>query len=118
MDPLGFGLENFDAVGRWRTQDEGRPIDSSGVLPGGKTFSGPAQLRTILLSNKSLFVKNLADKLLTYGLGRGLTITDKCALDGIVKKTVDAKYRFAGLVTAVVLSDPFRMRKGEGAPRP
>ena len=72
MDPLGFGLENFDAVGAWRTMDGKLPIDSSGTLPDGRTFNGPEELRTILMSDRDAFARALTSKLLTYALGRGL----------------------------------------------
>jgi mono/diheme cytochrome c family protein len=114
MDPLGFGLENFDAVGAWRTKDEGAVIDSSGTLPNGKTFRGAAQLKTILLDKKGQFTKNLAEKLLTYAIGRGLTYTDKCQVETLVKSVEKQGYRFSSLVSAVVQSDPFRKRRGDG----
>ncbi|HWD37988.1 MAG TPA: DUF1592 domain-containing protein [Fimbriimonas sp.] len=113
MDPLGFGLENFDAVGQWRTTDHDAPIDCSGVLPNGQKFDGPAELKQILLQRKDLFARALTEKLLTYGLGRGVESADRCAIDGIVKQSSKNGYRFASLITAVVDSDPFRKRKGE-----
>lgn len=110
MDPIGFGLDNFDATGRWRTLENGFPIDSSGILPDGRKFVGPAQLRAILLTNKDGFVHCLAEKLMTYALGRGLTYNDKCALDGIVAETKRGNYKFSALVRAIVSSQPFRFR--------
>lgn len=107
MDAIGFGLENFDAVGRWRTADQGQPIDPSGVLGDGTRFSGPAELKAILLAKKDLFVRCLAEKLLTYAIGRGLTDADNCHLDAIVKATRLGGYKFGALVEAVVLSEPF-----------
>src|SRR5207302_1705473 len=83
MDPLGFGLENFDAVGAWRTKDGDSPVDASGVLPSGQKFNGPAQLKTILMSRKNQFARCLSEKLLTYALGRGLEPADKCYVDAI-----------------------------------
>jgi hypothetical protein len=114
MDPIGFGLENFDAVGKWRDQDGGLPIDSSGVLPGNLKFSGPAQLEKILMSKKKLFVHNLVAKMLTYALGRGVTSHDKCNIDAMASTVAANDYRFSSVITAVVQSDPFRMRKGDG----
>lgn len=114
MDPLGFGLENFDAVGAWRTKDENVAIDASGKLPNGKSFNGPGQLKAILLEKKGQFTKNLAEKLLTYATGRGLTYTDKCQVDDVVKSVEKKGYRFSALVSAVVQSDPFRKRRGDG----
>ena len=108
MDPIGFGMENFDAVGRWRTMDGGFTLDTSGVLPDGRKFRGPEQLKQILLADKKKFAGALAEKLLTYGLGRGPVPSDSCAIDGIVKSTAAHGYRFADLIAAVVDSDPFR----------
>ena len=113
LDPLGFGLENFDAVGRWRDKDNGKDIDSSGVLPDGSKFTGPAELRKTLLAKSDLFRKCLAEKLLTFALGRGLEYYDKCAVDEIVAKTKAGGDRFSALVVAVVESDPFQKRAGK-----
>jgi uncharacterized protein DUF1592/uncharacterized protein DUF1588/uncharacterized protein DUF1587/uncharacterized protein DUF1585/uncharacterized protein DUF1595 len=109
MDPLGFGLENFDAIGRWRTKDGNFPIDATGKLPNGKTFDGPEGLKQILLSDQSVFTKCLAEKLLTYALGRGLEDYDQPAVRSIVTKTAASEYRFSALVEAIVSSDPFQM---------
>jgi hypothetical protein len=113
MDPLGFGLENFDGVGKWRDKEGKFPIDSSGELPDGRKFNGPTGLTTILLSQKDLFVRTLGEKLLTYALGRGLTASDECVLDGIEKKAAANGYKFSALVKGIVLSDPFRKRRGD-----
>lgn len=113
MDPIGFGLENFDAVGAWRTRDGDMPVDASGTLPGGKNFNGPAELKAILRSKKDLFVRNLTEKLLTYALGRGLETYDRCHVDAIVKSVEKRDCRFSALVTAIVRSDPFRKRRGD-----
>jgi hypothetical protein len=114
MDPLGFGLENFDAVGSWRTVDGDSPVDASGVLPDGQKFSGPAELRDILMTKKDLFVRCFSDKLLTYALGRGTEPNDRCSIDNIVAAAAKHGYRFSSIVTAIVESDPFRMRRGSG----
>jgi PAS domain-containing protein len=115
MDPLGFGLENFDGVGKWRANDEGGfAIDCSGKLPDGRTFSGPAGLIKVLDAQKELFVRCLAEKLMTYALGRGLTGTDQCVLDDIVKRSSASNYKFSSLIKAIVLSNPFRKRGAEG----
>jgi mono/diheme cytochrome c family protein len=114
MDPIGFGLENYNAVGKWRTTDGNLPIDSSGVLPDGQSFNGPAQLKTILRAKSRLFVRCLATKLMTYALGRGIEHTDRCNLDGIVESVTKHEDRFSALVTAIVLSDPFRVERGDG----
>ncbi|HEY1186070.1 MAG TPA: DUF1585 domain-containing protein, partial [Gemmata sp.] len=113
LDPLGFGLENFDGIGGWRTQDNKKPVDSSGELPGGVKFNGPAELRKVLLGKADLFRACFAEKLLTFGLGRGLEYYDKCALDEITKASKDSGDKFSALVLAVVKSDPFQKRKGK-----
>jgi hypothetical protein len=113
LDPLGFGLENFDAIGTWRDKDNKQPIDPSGVLPDGAKFDGPAQLRKVLLGKSDLFRRCFAEKLLTFGLGRGLEYYDKCAVDDVVKKTTAGQDRFSAMVLAVVQSDPFQKRKGK-----
>jgi hypothetical protein len=113
LDPLGFGLENFDAIGGWRDKDNKQPIDPSGVLPDGGKFDGPAQLRKVLLGKSDLFRRCLAEKLLTFGLGRGLEYYDKCAVDEVVKKSAAGQDRFSAMVLAVVQSDPFQKRKGK-----
>src|SRR5258708_5484404 len=112
MDPLGFGVENFDGVGGWRTLDGKFKIDSSGTLPGGEVFNGPAELRKILIGKSDLFRRNLAEKLLTYALGRGLEYYDKCAIDDIEKKLRAKNDKFSALVLAIVESDPFQKRRG------
>jgi mono/diheme cytochrome c family protein len=112
MDPLGFGLENFDGVGGWRAADGKFPIDPSGTLPGGETFNGPEGLRKILLGKAGQFRRNLAEKMLTYSLGRGLEYYDKCAVDDIAKKLTTDKDRFSALVIGAVKSDPFQKRRG------
>ena len=113
LDPLGFGLENFDAIGGWRDTDNKQKIDASGVLPDGGQFDGPAELRKVLLGKSDLFRRCLAEKLLTYSLGRGLEYYDKCAVDDVVKRTSAGGDRFSALVLAIVQSDPFQKRKGK-----
>jgi hypothetical protein len=113
LDPLGFGLENFDAIGAWRTQDNKQDIDASGELPGGEKFVGPAQLRQVLLGKADQFRRCFAEKLLTFGLGRGLEYYDKCAVDEIVATTKAKNDTFSALVMAIVTSDPFQKRKGK-----
>lgn len=110
MDPLGFGLENFDAVGAWRTLEDKFPIDASGILPDGKSFRGPAELKVILKGKADLFARCLSDKMLTYALGRGLELQDKCAVDDIAATLKKNDYRFSALVLAIVKSEPFLMR--------
>lgn len=115
MDPIGFGLENFDPVGAWRTKDGAQPIDSSGQLADGKKFRGPAELKTVLMGRKDQFVRSFSQKMLTYALGRGVESYDKCNVDDIALATAKKGYRFSALVTAIVQSEPFRMRRGDGA---
>ena len=111
MDPLGFGLENYDAVGGWRTSEGEVPIDPAGELPGGRRFSGPAELRTILLDRKDEFRRCLAEKLLTYALGRGLEWFDACAIERIAAGTAREGDRFSALVVEIVASPAFRQRE-------
>ncbi|HLK18183.1 MAG TPA: DUF1592 domain-containing protein [Bryobacteraceae bacterium] len=113
MDPLGFGLENYDAIGRWRTRDGKLPIDASGTLPNGKSFSGPSDLKQILLADKDTFTKCLASKLLTYALGRGLEASDRATVESIASETAAGGYRFSQLILAIVNSPSFQMRRGE-----
>jgi mono/diheme cytochrome c family protein len=117
MDPLGFGFENFDAVGAWRDRDGGDPVDPSGELPSGQKFRGPKELKQILKSRKNDVTRCLAEKLLTYALGRGVEYYDTCALDAIVEGTAGGGYKFSRLVVEVVKSDPFQKRKGRGSDR-
>lgn len=111
MDALGFGFENFDAVGAWRDQDGQFEIDPSGELPGGVKFDGPAELRQILKDDlQADFLNCLTEKMLTYALGRGLESFDRCAVEQIVKNLQEDHNRFSSLVLNVVTSEPFRMR--------
>jgi len=113
MDPLGFSLENYDAVGRWRKTEAGAPIDNSGVLPDGQKFQGPAELKKILLQKKDQFTHTLADRLMTYALGRGMDPSDRCVLDDISRRTAANEYRFQTIITEIVRSDPFRKRSAK-----
>jgi hypothetical protein len=113
MDPVGFSLENYDAVGRWRTTEEDAPIDSSGGLPDGVQFAGASGLRHALLSRPELFVTTLTEKLLTYALGRGLESYDAAAVRKIVRDARKNDYRFSSLVLGIVNSTPFEMRRSQ-----
>jgi hypothetical protein len=113
MDPLGFALENYDAIGRWRTQDGGFPVDASGVLPSGRSFSSPAEMRRVLIEMLPDFSRCLTEKMLTYALGRGLAPFDRAAVRGIAKKVGESNYGFQTLVLEVVRSQPFQYRRGE-----
>lgn len=115
MDALGFGLENFDAVGAWRTQDGKFTVDASGALPGGQDFDGAAELMQILVEDKyEEFCKCLAGKMLTYSLGRGLSSYDRCTVKDCVQSMKQNDYRFSELITAIVTSEPFTMRELQG----
>jgi len=111
MDPLGFALENFDAVGAWRTEDQGSRIDASDTLVDGTTVNGPVELRQALLRQPEMFVTALTEKLLTYALGRGLDHHDMPAVRAIVRGAASDDYRFGGIVLGIVRSVPFQMRE-------
>jgi hypothetical protein len=113
MDGLGFGLENYDAIGRWRDTDGEASVDSSGEMPTGERFDGPAELRSILLDHKDAFVHTLTEKLLTYALGRGLERYDRPVIEEIAASVAADEYRFSSLVLGIVESMPFQMRRGE-----
>jgi hypothetical protein len=115
MDPIGFSFENFDGIGAWREEEAGQPIDPSGQLVSGESFSGAQQLTELLLSTKrNEFLRCLAGKMLTYALGRGTEYYDRCAVDQIVARLEQNEYRFSELVIGVVQSAPFQLRRGEG----
>jgi hypothetical protein len=111
MDPLGFALENFNAIGKWRTLDDsGARIDASGVLPDGSAFAGIDEFRQALLSS-DLFVTTLTEKLMTYALGRGVEHYDMPAVRAIVRDAAADDYRFSRFITGVVQSTPFQLRR-------
>lgn len=113
MDPLGFALENYDAIGRWRTMEGSKKIDASGELPNGKTVKNAGELiRHLRQENADAFARCLTEKMMTFALGRGLEYYDRCAVDKIVATLKKDQYRFSTLVTEIVLSDPFQ-RRGE-----
>ena len=111
MDPLGFGLENFDAVGAWRTADGNFPIDATGRLPDGSTFNGPEELRVVLAGQRDVFARCLTTKLLTYALGRGLERYDTRTVKEIAGRLPASQYKFSALVLEIVNSLPFQSRK-------
>jgi mono/diheme cytochrome c family protein len=111
MDPIGFAMENFDAVGRWRATDSGSPIDASGVFPDGQKFDGMAGLKAALLSRPDEFTSTVAEKLLMYGIGRNVQYYDQPAIRSVVKEGARDNYTFASLVLGVVKSAPFQMRR-------
>jgi hypothetical protein len=113
MDPLGFALENYDAIGRWRTHEGKFPIDASGVMPDGRKFDGAAGMKQVLLGDRDQFARALTEKLLTYGLGRGLERYDRPAVQSICRRLQAKNYRFSALVLGIVESLPFQMRRGD-----
>lgn len=113
MDPVGFALENFDAVGRWRTIEAGQPIDASGGLPDGAKFVGAAGLEQALLARPELFVRTLAEKLLTFALGRGIEYYDAPAIRKIVADARADNDRFSRVIIGIVQSTPFQMRRSQ-----
>jgi len=113
MDPLGFALENFDAIGGWRDTEAGTPIDASGVLPDGTRFEGASGLREILLSRREEFVRNVTEKLLTYALGRGIEYYDAPSVRSIMREAAPGDYRWSSLIVGIVKSTPFQMRRSE-----
>ncbi|HEX5110721.1 MAG TPA: DUF1585 domain-containing protein, partial [Vicinamibacterales bacterium] len=114
MDPLGFSLENYDAIGRWRADEGKLPIDPSGELPNGRRFSGPAELKTLLRENMPEFTRGLAEKLLTYALGRGVEAYDRATVRDLARQTAAQDYRLQALIIGIVESVPFQQRAGRG----
>lgn len=112
MDPLGLALENYDAIGRWRTTDAGSPIDASGELPTGEKVNNPGDLIRLIRDQKSeQFARTITEKLMTYSIGRGLEYYDRCAIDQILANASKNDYRFQDLLLGIISSDPFQ-RKG------
>jgi hypothetical protein len=112
MDPLGFALENFDAIGLWRTTEGNQPIDASGELPDGTKITGPADMKRVLATTrKDDFVGTLIEKLLTYALGRGTEYYDEPAVRQIMRITETDNYRWSSIIGAIVRSVPFQMRQ-------
>ena len=112
MDPIGFALENFNAVGQWRSTEGKAPIDASGVMADGTRFEGPAGLRTVLLRDPEQFVQTLTRKLLTYALGRELDTSDDPIVEKIVREGAPS-YRWSSLILGIIRSTPFQMRRSE-----
>ena len=111
MDPLGFGLENYDVLGRWRSEVDGQPIDASGELPSGEEFEGPEELKRLLLAQSEQFIRHLTRKMLAYALARGLTHEDACVVESITKKVVADEYKAQTLIQEIVKSIPFRHKQ-------
>ena len=112
MDPIGFALENFDGIGKWRTKDAGLPIDASGKMPSGKSFTGSNELKKVLLTaHKDEFVTAVTEKLLTYALGRGLEYYDSPSVRSIMREAAPNNYQLPNLISLIVKSTPFQMRR-------
>jgi hypothetical protein len=117
LDPPGFGLETFDPLGRWRTEIAGVPVDASGTLPGGRTFNGPGELKTLLLERNAQILKNLTERMLSYALGRGLESYDVPTIRRIADAVTAHDYSIQTLVTEIALSYPFQYRKAPPQPK-
>ena len=115
MDPLGFGLENYNAIGKWRTMDGKFPVDSSGTLPNGKSFQTPDQMRALLMAGLPQFSRCLTEKMLTYALGRGLQPYDRQTVNAIGRDMAASGYHFQSLIFEIVHSTPFQMGRGAGS---
>jgi hypothetical protein len=113
MDPLGFALENFDAIGKWRTTSgaDDTPIDASGQLPDGTKIDGPAELRKVLAGKETQFVTTVTEKLLTYALGRGVEYYDQPSARRIVREAAASDYRWSSLMLGIINSTPFQRRR-------
>jgi hypothetical protein len=115
MDPLGFALEQYDAIGRWRTTEGGVPVDSTGAMPDGRPISGPGGLRDLMLGpRQGEFVRTVTEKLLTYAIGRGVEPFDKPAVRRIVREASAADYRWSSIILGITKSDAFQMRMPAG----
>ena len=112
MDPLGFSLENFDGLGKWRSSSDGAPIDAAAVLPDGTQFEGLNGLRTLLVSHPEEFVRTLGEKMLSYAIGRVIESDDLPAVRKIARESATQNYRWSSLVSSIVTSTPFTMGDG------
>jgi hypothetical protein len=116
MDPLGFALENYDAIGKWRTEDGKFPVDASGAFPNGKTFKTPAEMKSLLKENMPEFTRCVTEKMLTYALGRGVESFDRLTVQDLVRQTAAHDYKMQSLILGIVHSAPFQRRRGEPKP--
>jgi hypothetical protein len=110
MDPLGFALDNYDAVGKWRTAEGATPVDASGAMPTGEKFNGAGELKKILLARSDLFVAAYTEKLMMYAIGRGTEYYDQPALRRILREAKPDNYKWSELVMGVIRSAPFQSR--------
>jgi hypothetical protein len=113
MDPLGFGLENYDAIGRWRDMDGKFSVDATGTLPNGQRFTSAAEMRALLASQLPQFSRTLTERMMTYALRRGLQPYDRRTVESIHRALAADDYRFRTLVLEIVRSVPFQARRGE-----
>ncbi|MDA7916540.1 DUF1592 domain-containing protein, partial [Verrucomicrobia bacterium] len=111
IDPIGFGLENFDAIGRWRDTESGKPIDATGALPGGLSYQGVKGLKQALKGKPEKFIRHFTTQMLAYALGRGMVESDYPVIDGIVKRISDKEFKVQELILAIVESKPFRLKR-------
>jgi hypothetical protein len=118
MDPLGFALENFDALGKWRSESDGAPIDAGSSLPNGASFSGADGLRKLLGEQEEDFVRTLTEKLLAYAIGRGVDYHDLPAVRQVVRDAAPSNYRWSAIILGIVKSTPFRMGSVEDESSP
>jgi hypothetical protein len=116
MDPLGFALENFDGIGEWRRKEVAGPVDPTGQLGDGTPVDGPVGLRRAIMAKPEMFVRTLTQKLMTYGLGRGIEHGDKPLVRGVAREVAKQNYRFSALVLGIVKSSPFQMKKAQAEP--
>jgi Protein of unknown function (DUF1585)/Protein of unknown function (DUF1588) len=110
MDPLGFGLENFDVLGRWRDQLHGEPLDTKGTLPSGETYEGPAGLKKVLMARKDKIMRHLARKMTGFAFGRELNQFDNCVIDDAMKALEQNDWRATVLIETIATSYPFQHR--------
>jgi hypothetical protein len=114
MDPLGFSLENFDALGKWRAASEGIPVDASGALPDGTRFEGISGLRQLIASHQEDFARTFTQKLLAFALGRSLDARDLPAVRRIARDAAGSGYRWSSLIVGIATSTPFTMSTAQG----
>ena len=118
MDPVGFSLEHFDLIGKYRDEDGGVPVDARGRLADGTALDGPGSLRTALLDRRDAVASTATEKLLTYALGRRIEYLDMPAVRAIVRDAASNDFRFSSLITGIVKSTPFQMKRYEGGTAP
>jgi hypothetical protein len=114
IDPIGFALENYDALGQWRTEDAGKRVDNTGTLPDGASFAGLDELRALLIKRKDLFLRSFTNRVLGFALGRSLTLQDRCTVDAILTQLSENGYKSQTLMEGIVMSPVFRYQAGSG----